>query len=43
MPIFSLEWNELMISAIATGLLCGVFFIHAQKKANQLEETIREQ
>lgn len=43
LPIFSLEWNELMTSAIATGLLSGVFFIRARRKANQLEETAREQ
>jgi hypothetical protein len=42
-PIFSLEWSELMASALATGLLSCIFFIRAQKKATQLEETTHEQ
>ena len=43
MTIFSLEWYELLASSIVTGLLSCIFFMRALRKANQLEETTREQ
>ena len=42
MLFFSLEWYELILATIVTGLLSLGFFIRAKKKADQLEEVAHE-